>query len=241
MFDKIPKKAITSMIVTVGLIFLVSYFIISKRNTMPFGVGNSQYEGFVSAKDVKQKEGFRASMGTGDLACAHALADADKLLSIFSATNCQAEEKYQELRMILGKLACMKSDLMAPGNIVNSTRYLPYVTSHDREQVSETAARCFAKSIPQRDLDIIFETWISRAKTLINKLSVIVNLSEEDTQRAEKLLESASADVYDVAKGKCLAGEPLIAGKQTSPRDPVGHMPETLADHSEYKGYNYSG
>jgi hypothetical protein len=279
MFDKIPKKAITSMIVTVGIVFLVSYFIISKRNTMPFGadgfansckkegfaptiggayprVGNSQHEGFTSVGNSQHEgftsvnngvyprsgfsnlnEGFRASMGTGDLACGHALSDADKLLSIFSATDCQAEEKYQELRIILGKMACMKSDLMAPGNIVNSTRYLPYVTSHDREQVSETTARCFAKSIPQRDLDIIFDTWYSRAKTLINKLSVIVNLSEEDSQRAEQLLDSAKNDVYDVAKGKCIAGEPLIAGKRTSPRDPADYIPDTLAEHGEYKGY----
>jgi hypothetical protein len=234
MFDKIPKKAIISMIVTVSIVFGVAYIIISKRNTTPLNIA-----GFTDHPRVgnSQHEGFRAPMGTGDLACGHALSDADKLLSIFSATNCQAEEKYQELRIILGKMACMKSDLMAPGNIVNSTRYLPYVTAHDVEQVSETAARCFAKSIPQRDLDIIFDKWYSRAKTLINKLSVIVNLSEADTQRAEQLLDSAKNDVYDIAKGKCIAGEPLIAGKRTSPRDPADYIPETLADHGEYKGY----
>ena len=234
MFNNIPLKGIVTAIIVILIAFAIPYFIITYRKTMPMNV-----EGFAyPSGQLTGHEGFRAEIGGSDLACGHALSDASTLLGIFTGKEGMIGDKnYEELRMILGKMACFKSDLMSTSGLVNSTRYLPYVTSHDREQVSETTARCLAKTIPGRDLDIIFETWYDRAKTIITRLATKANLSEVDTKRCENLLKTAWEDVYDVARGSCLAGTPQIAGKDASPRDVTAFTPETLGDHGEYKGY----
>jgi hypothetical protein len=224
MFANVPKKGIITAALVILIAYGISYFIISYRKTMPMNA-----EGF--------SEGFRAMVG-GDLACGHALSDASNLLGLFTGKEGMVgNAHYEELRTLLGKMACFKSDLMSTSGLVNATRHIPYVTSHDREQVSETTARCFAKTIPDRDLDIIFETWYSRGKTLVTKLATKANLSEIDTVRAENLLKTSWEDVYNVARGACIAGTPQIAGKAASPRDVVAFMPEELADHGDYKGY----
>lgn len=235
MFENIPKKGLMSAAVLILLVGLVAFFLIWKRNTMPLG----QVENFVGSCGAKKPiEPFRASMGAGDLACSQSLSDASALLGMFGGnTDCRSTEEYEELRLILGKLACFKTDLMSTSGIVNSTRYLPYVTSHDREQVAETTARCLAKTIPDRDLDIIFETWQTKAIKLVTRLATYGELSENDTKNAESLLDKCFKDVYDVARTTCLKGEPMIAGKSTSPRDPAPSIPESLADHGPYNGY----
>jgi len=239
MFGNIPIKGIITAALVILIAFAIAYFIISYRKTMPMNEGfASAIGGAYPRSGYSLNEGFRAEVGGGDLACGHALSDAANLLGIFTGKEGMIGDKnYEELRMILGKMACFKSDLMSTSGLVNSTRHLPYVTSHDREQVSETTARCLAKTIPDRDLDIIFETWFDRAKTIIIRLSTKANLSEVDTRRVENLLKTAWEDVYNVARGACLAGTPQIAGKAASPRDVTAFIPETIADHGEYKGY----
>jgi hypothetical protein len=255
MLENIPTKGLMSALVLILLVGFVAFFLIWKRNTMPLGQMESfkgscgaktTVEGFASTKcgayprydSPNYNEGFRAPMGAGDLACSQSLSDASALLGMFAGNpDCHSSPDYEELRLILGKLACFKTDLMSTSGIVNSTRYLPYVTSHDREQVAETTARCLAKTIPDRDLDIIFETWQMRAIKLVTKLATYAELSEGDTKNAEKLLDKCFKDVYDVARTTCLKGEPMMAGKSTSPRDPAPSIPETLAEHGSYNGY----
>jgi hypothetical protein len=207
-------------------------FVNSDGGAYPRSCSLNKNEGFVNS------EGFRAPLGSGDLACSQSLSDASALLGMFGGNpNCNPTDEYEELRLILGKLACLKTDLMSTSGLVNSTRYLPYVTSHDREQVAETTARCLAKTIPDRDLDIIFETWQMRAIKLVTKLSTYGDLSEANTKSAESILDACFRDVYDVARTTCLKGEPMMAGKSTSPRDPAPSIPESLADHGPYEGY----
>jgi hypothetical protein len=123
---------------------------------------------------------------------------------------------------------------MSPSGIVEATRYTPYSTSHDRIPVADIAGQCNAKTIPQRDLDISFETWHGRAKYLLRRLCTQANLGEGEVVALENKLNSAWEDVYDIAKSQCLSTIP--SGEQLG-RDAAPHMPNELKDLGSYKGY----
>jgi len=176
-----------------------------------------------------------AVRGTGHPDCLRDLADGAEVLSYVMAA--QGSADYEEFQLILSKLGCLKKDLMSPSGIVEATRYQPYATSHDREPVAEVAATCLNRTIPRRDLDIVFKTWLDRGKVLLKRLCTLTNLKESEVQRCEALFASANADVYSVAVGRCIItpAEQAAEAHEAQPNeDPYG------AEQREYKGY-FSG
>jgi hypothetical protein len=152
----------------------------------------------------------------------------------------QGSPDYDELQIILSKLACLKKDLMSPSGIVEATRYQPYVTAHDREPVAEVTAQCLGQTIPSRDLDIIFITWKNRGKNLLRRLCTAANLQEDATKRAEDIFEASWSDVYDVARGRCLASPGQKAAAAREP-DAYESQEDKLLDGARpYDGY-FSG
>jgi hypothetical protein len=147
---------------------------------------------------------------------------------------------YSEFQVLLSKMGCLKKDLMSPSGIVQATLYQPYATSHDREPVAEVAATCLAKTIPERDLEIVFATWRDRGNVLIRRLCTLANFKEEEAKKAEQLFATAWSDVYEVAKGRCLASPSESLYQAGSPHDAQPYEPPQLEDLREYKGY-YSG
>jgi hypothetical protein len=147
---------------------------------------------------------------------------------------------YAEFQVLLSKIGCLKKDLMSPSGIVQATLYQPYATSHDREPVAEVAATCLAKTIPERDLEIVFATWRDRGNVLIRRLCTIANFKEEEAKKAEKLFATAWTDVYEVARGRCLAAPSEAMYAAGSPHDAQPYEPPHLEDLREYKGY-FSG
>lgn len=183
-------------------------------------------------------EGFQGvQFGSGDPPCLRDLDTAAKALEILSK-RCDGsnEADLREFALLLGKLACLKKDLMSPSGIVLNTRHLQYETAHDREPVAEVAAQCLGRTMPARDLDIIFDTYKTRGFELIRKLSISLNLSEEDTKLVEKNFSEAWIDVYDVSKSRCLATTQNGAGEY-SPKIPAAYLPPSLDYLKAYQGY----
>ena len=94
-------------------------------------------------------EGFAAPPHVGGLPnCMNASDDSAAIYSTFLSKTSTTEEgadDLEELSILLGKLACLKRDLMSSSHLVNSTKSSPFSTMHDLEPVAETAARCFSK------------------------------------------------------------------------------------------------
>lgn len=186
------------------------------------------------------KEGFAGPVHVGGLPdCVNASDESAAIYSTFISKESTTEEgadDLAELSILLGKLACLKRDLMSPGHLVSATKSSPFSTMHDLEPVAETAARCFAKSIPVRDIEIAVDKWSTRGKMLLNRLCTSYSLTSSVQENTLKLFNSVISDITDVMKTVCLKGESSIAGMPT-PRMVEGKEPGENSYLGEYKGY----
>jgi len=130
----------------------------------------------------------------------------------------------------------MKRDLVAVNGTVNATLYQPFMTAHDIEPVAETTGRCFAKTIPERDLSLSFDKWKTRGRFLISRLCSASDMTPTEKGKMDSLFDQVLVDVYDIAQQRCLAGTPTIDAKAT-PRDVGAFSPPALDDLREYTGY----
>ena len=213
-------------------IWAVASFFWNRSNTMP------KAQGFEDASGV---EGFfgGVAVGAGEPDCLRTSSEAAQVYALFANRVSSTEEgpaDFQEFRLLLSKLACFKKDLIGTAAVVEATRYQPYATSMDIEPISETTARCFAKTIPSRDLDISLDKWGKRGKELIRRLCTSMNLTEMESAQADTLFSALMRDVSEVARSVCLSGEPTINGK-VAPRQAGGYEPPLLQELGEYKGY----
>jgi hypothetical protein len=186
-------------------------------------------------------EGFGgAAQGAGTPDCLRTSSEGAKLYELMTARNTSTDEgpdDLLELQLILSKLGCFKKDLMSPSGIVEATRYQPFATSHDLEPVAETTARCFAKTIPQRDLQLALDKWLSRGAFLIRRLCGAQKMSPAEEAEALRLFDTMVNDVADVALGACCnAPGALIAGA-TQPRMVEGKEPAENTNLGNYNGY----
>jgi len=188
---------------------------------------------------AEAKEGFAGLVsGAGAVDCRNAINDAGTLhdlLSVKKSTVSEGADDLRELDLILSKLSCFKRDLMGNG-VVNATFRQPFSTAHDLEPVAETTARCFAKTIPQRDLELSLDKWGSRGTFLIKRLCSAEALSDAEEKEALRLFGSAMYDVSQVALGACCNSEPKNAGEPMG-RGMSGYEPPALVGLRDYKGY----
>ena len=217
----------TFFMVIAGLIALaagfIAYTLILKRNTVPSG----------------SKEGFQGpARGVSSIPCGQESSHVTDILEIFAqktSSTGEGDADMKEFKQIMSKMCCMKHDLMGAAQVVSSTLYIPYNNTHDRENPADTVGRCFTKSMPPRDLDIIFGTWKNRGLLLLNKICTSFYLTPNESEKAMRHFTMLWSDVFDVAKTSCLASEK--APEHGSPRDPKGVMPSEVEELGEYKGY----
>lgn len=189
----------------------------------------------------KKKEGFYGgvAVGAGVPDCLRTSVEGARLHSMFQGRVDRYEEgtaDFQELTLLLSQLSCFKKDLMGVAKQVEATRYQPFATQIDMEPIAETTARCFAKTIPPRDLELAFEKWSKRGIFLLTRLCTSANLTEAESATADKLFRAFIADVKDVATDACLTGTPTIqAQPQINPRDATAYDPGSSG--REYFGY----
>jgi hypothetical protein len=194
-------------------------------------------------------EGFYAgpARGSGAPDCLRTSSEGAALFELMEGKVAAAEAKgsvleagpddLRELQVLLGKLACFKRDLIGTAGVVEATRGQPFSTSHDLEAVGETTARCFAKTLPQRDLQLSLDKWGRRGTFLLKRLCTSYGFTETEEGDAMELFGKLMADVGDVAMGRCCNGSvPMIAGA-AAPRMVGGYEPPGVYEMREYKGY----
>ena len=208
----------------------VSYMIIIKNKTISSGAW---------PKMDGSLEGFQGpANGVSSIPCGQESSYVASLSALFSSKKSVTEEgkaDLEEFNQILSKLCCLKHDLMSTNQVVQSSLTLTFNTSHDRENPAETVGRCFTKSIPPRDLDIIFSTWRDRGLALLDKLCTSYSLSDKEAKAAKNDLLSVWSDVYDIAQSVCGPEKAVASG--VSPRDVRGVMPERVQTLGPYTGY----
>ena len=184
-------------------------------------------------------EGFGGvAVGSGVPDCLRASSEGARIAGFFAGRKASLEEGDDDLReflLILSKLSCFKKDLMGVGGVINGTRSQAYSTSHDIEPVAETTARCFAKTIPPRDLDIIFDKWEQRGNVLLRRLCSSYDVSPDDNNKLKKSFTAMVVDVKDVASSVCFVGTPIINGKAQG-RTTSGYEPPEIIDLGPYQG-----
>lgn len=173
--------------------------------------------------------------GSGMPDCLRTSLEAGQIADFFIGKKDEVSDDLHEMILLLGKLACFKKDLMGVAGVVNATRSQPYATSHDIEPVAETTARCFAKTIPPRDLEIIFAKWEERGFGLLQSLCREYDASPSDNNGLKMKFSALLVDVKDVAAKVCFVGTPLIEGKEQG-RVTQGFEPPSLIDLGPYKG-----
>lgn len=191
-------------------------------------------------KAVK-KEGFGGpAVGAGMPNCMNTSKDAAalyELLNKHTSTTEEGPDDLREMQLILSKIACFKRDLLSTASVVEATRYQPFSTSHDLEPVAETTARCFAKTIPQRDLSLGLDKWGTRGTFLLKRLCTSERLTELEEHEALQLFGDAMADITEIALGKCCNSDVGVIAGQPQPRMVGGYETPTVGNLKEYKGY----
>lgn len=190
---------------------------------------------------VKASEGFAGpAIGAGEPNCMNTSKDFSELYSMMSVRSVGTEEGPDDLRelwVLLSKLSCMKRDLLGNAKVVQATRYQPFSTSHDLEPVAETVARCFSRTIPQRDLSLSFDKWGSRGTSLIKRLCTALHLSDAEEKEALRLFGDGMADLTDIAMSECCNNGKVVIGGVEGPRMVGGFVPAATQALREYKGY----
>jgi hypothetical protein len=188
----------------------------------------------------KATEGFGGvAVGSGVPDCLRTSSELASVVDFFVNKTSTTEEGADDLRefiLICSKLSCFKKDLMGVAGVVEATRYQAYSTAHDMEPVAETTSRCFAKTIPPRDLNLIMDKWGSRGEKLIRRLCTSFDVSSSDYNELVKKFKEGLNDVNDVAKKTCFGTNAIIAGIQQV-RMPSAYETPDLVDLGPYKGY----
>jgi hypothetical protein len=183
-------------------------------------------------------ENFVAANGVGLYACSQESAEGAELFSIFMKHDGSADAKQdlRNLRNLLAKLSCMKRDLLSPSGIISAENELRFTTQSDIQPLADTTSRCLSKQIPERDLNIQFEKWQAYGLDLIRRLCTDYNIEESQVVEAERLFGNMYADVYVVAKSKCLGVESIAP--KSSRLDPKGITPNDVKNLGVFDGFS---
>jgi hypothetical protein len=194
---------------------------------------------FLYTPRYQRSEGFGGiAKGSGHPDCLRTLPEASELLEIVQQS--RGNQDFQELQLILSKMACLKKDLLSPSGIVEATRYQTFDTNHDRINVADLCALCNSQNISPRDLDISFATWRDRGNVLLRKLCTEAHLTEKNIQKAEKLFTASWNDVYQISQSKCLKTDYTLQNGGQTRGDVGGFEPTALKDLRSYE-FKYGG
>jgi hypothetical protein len=212
---------------------LVGFFVLFMYNTPRYNRIHEPFYGGIA-------------VGSGHPDCLRTLPEGSEILDVLQGrieankAVSEGSADYKEFQLLLSKLGCLKKDLMSPSGIVEATRYQAFETAHDRINVAEVCAMCLSKTIPARDVDIIFATWRDRGRVLLRKLCTEAQLNEEQVVRLEKLFKKAFDDVYEIAKSRCLKTDFSKQHGGAVLGDVGAFEPEHLKDLRSYD-YKYGG
>jgi hypothetical protein len=151
----------------------------------------SETEGFLSVS---------VPVGTVPTNCMNSIPELAAIVDkIKGAEGVQAQdsEDFREFSVLADKLACMKADLTSGGEMIRASINQPYLNTHDRQPVVETLTQCFSKTMPPRDLELVFDLYLSRGVELIKRIGV-------DCAGAEREYRKVVGGIYQIAKERSL-------------------------------------
>lgn len=232
-----------SSLAIIILVAILSYFIATTffygRYTVPLP---SYKSGFRTQEGFKTQEAFtipKRSMLPPPTNCLSENMSAASMLTVFSShksTTEEGERDLVEMKHLLNKLSCFQKDLVSPKYTINATLKQPFITSHDIEPISETTGRCFAKTIPPRDIDIAMDKWTERGGVLLLRLCTSFSIKDAEATQLETTFKSFMREIYDITRDKCLQKEPLDVSKR-GPRDPSPFSSKADTTVGDYTGY----
>jgi hypothetical protein len=230
-----PSASSLAIILLVAVLcYLVSGTVFYRSYTVPLP---SYKSGFVGS--MEEKEGFAIPEPSVIPAPPNCHTDQEEsILRFFNGRKSTTEEggrDLEEFKHLLNKLSCFKKDLISPNYTINATLKQPFITTHDIEPISETTGRCFAKTIPPRDLDIAMDKWTDRGGFLIRRLCTSFSFNDAEASQIEKIFQNFLRDVYDTGREKCLQKEPHDASR--GPRDPSPFSVRTDPQVGDFNGY----
>jgi hypothetical protein len=222
-------------LLVVGVAIGVGVLFWQRGHTMPVIQG---FENKEEEEEEVMSEGFAGvAVGAGMPECLRSSSDAARLYSMVSDPKLEeGTADFKEFALLLSQLCCFKKDLLGVAGVVEATRYQEFNTQLNLEPIAETTARCFAKTIPSRDLELAFDKWQKRGHFLLTRLCTAAGLSEAQFISAEGLFKNLLTDVKTVATSKCLSGEPTI-NAEPAPREVKNYQPPTLNNLGPYMGY----
>jgi hypothetical protein len=147
-------------------------------------------------RKVAQTEGFAVPHGAVLSGCSEGIPELRLVLEKLKGVD---NDDAREFVILAGKLACVKSDLTSDANMVRASANQPFVSTHDRQPITETLSQCFSKSIPLRDLGLVFDLYMTRGVELIKRFGPL----GIDCASAERTYRDAVNRVYDIAKERC--------------------------------------
>ena len=235
-----PSASTLAIIIVVVILclFIARYFFYGK-STVPLPSYKSGFtvtqEGFVvpTGTGPSHKGGFGSEKIEGGQDCLAQNPTASTILDMFPSNN---SDDFIEMKRLLNKLCCFKKDLSSANHVVDATRKQPYITDHDVEPIAEVTARCFAKTISPRDLEISFDIWTGRGNALIESLAASCSMTSADLTKAQSIFNLFIRDVRNDAQSECLQKDLLIAGKP-GPRDPHAYSNPNEEDYGKYDGF----
>ena len=208
---------------------LLTLYIMGRADTRPIRQNFKVGEGFYGG----------AVIGSSQLPCGRVSSEAEQLYSIFSSKNLAVGEEgsndLHDLKNLLSKITCFKSDLMSPGQTITAVKELGFATHMDIQPVADLTGRCFSKILPERDLDIQITKWSDFGLDMIRRLCTAGNLNEDERQKAESLLHTIIIDIDSISKGVCIPPAPKdpSAGGRLEPK---ANTPEELVNLRPYDG-----
>lgn len=230
-------KSIVTQFLLAVLVTAVAVYFLYNTWKLSEGFKSKHKSTHKSTHKTVKKEGFGgAAIGAGTPDCLRDSANGAKIYELFDSkvASTASPDDLRELTLLLSKTSCLKKDLLSPSGIVEATRYQAYSTAHDIEAVAETTARCLAKTIPQRDLDIILDKWTIRGKELIRTLCTSFDFNNSDLAKLDSLFKAHMDDIHDIANSQCIKGEIKV---MKGVRDIDGFVPPEISEYREYKGY----
>jgi hypothetical protein len=150
-----------------------------------------------------ETEGFvtvPVAEGSVSVNCINSIPELTSIVKkIKSAENANESEDVREFVVLAEKLACFKVDLTTDAATIRASANQPYVNAHDRQPITETLTQCFSKSMPPRDLELIFDLYLSRGIELIKRFGPFGLNCASAEHSYRKIIE----DIYNIAKNRC--------------------------------------
>jgi len=227
-----------SSLAIILLVAILSYFVATTffygRYTVPLP---SYKSGFQVQEAFTAAEAFTIPQPTlipPPESCVNPLGQSILFSFTSQSTTEEGKRDLVEFKHMINKLSCFEKDLTSGEFTVSATLKQPFITTHDVEPISETTGRCFAKTLPPRDLDIQMDKWTERGNFLIRRLCTSYSLTNAEVIDVEKKFQAFIREIYDTARNNCLQKEPLDVSAR-GPRDPAPFSTQQKTE--EYTGY----